>query len=432
MRSDAALSPAERRVLDAIDEAALVRDLQELVAIPSLDGEETAAQERAGKLMAAHGLAVDRWWIDLDELRRHPSYSFEVERREALGVVGVAGEARGGRDLILNAHIDVVPPGDGGRWTRPPWGGELHDGCVYGRGALDDKGGVVCAMHAARALLAAGVRLKGRVLVESVVGEEDGGTGTLAAVLRGHTADGAVVVEPTSLMVIPAQAGALNFRIGVEGRAAHGCVRDEGVSAFEKFLPLHAALLELERVRNEWARAQDQASARPLYAAYRLPIPLSVGVVQAGDWPSTVPEALVCQGRYGVAVGETLEAARAEFENVVARAAAADPWLREHPPSVEWWGGQFASARTPLEAPLVRTVMRAAEAVTGAAPRLEGATYGADMRLLANEGDMPTILFGPGDVHLAHGPDERVPVHELVQATRVLALTALRFCGCDA
>ena len=424
-----ALSPLEQRVLAAVDEAALVRDLGDLVAIPSLDGEETAAQERGAELMAAYGLAVDRWWIDLDGLRRHPSYSCEVERREALGVVGVAGETRGGRDIIFNAHIDVVPPGDATRWTHGPWCGGVHGGCVYGRGALDDKGGVVCSIHAARALTVAGARLKGRVLVESVVGEEDGGTGTLGAILRGHTADGAVVVEPTELMIIPAQAGALNFRVTVQGRSAHGCVRDQGVSAFEKFLPLHEALLELERVRNERARAQDEAAARPLYEAYRLLIPLSVGTVEAGDWPSSVPERLVCQGRYGIGVGEALSEARVEFEDAVARAAAADPWLREHPPVVEWWGGQFASAQTSLDAPVVEALAWAAEHLTGAAPRVEGATYGADMRLLVNDGCIPSVLFGPGDVRLAHGPDERVPVRELAQAARILALTALRFCG---
>ena len=109
------------------------------------------------------------------------------------------------------------------------------------------KGGLCCALFAAKAIREAGVRLKGQLMVESVIGEEDGGVGTLAAVRRGYQADGAVVVEPTELKVAPAQAGALNFRLTVPGLAAHGCVREEGVSAIEKFMPIYQALLVLEQ-----------------------------------------------------------------------------------------------------------------------------------------------------------------------------------------
>ena len=136
------------------------------------------------------------WPIDLDELSRHPDWCHEVERDEALGVVGwigeqAAGRAAGGsaagRDLLLNGHIDVVPVGDEAAWTTPPWDPAVRDGRVYGRGAVDMKGGLCCALFAAKAIRDAGVRLRGRLSVASVVGEEDGGTGTLATILRGHT-----------------------------------------------------------------------------------------------------------------------------------------------------------------------------------------------------------------------------------------------------
>jgi acetylornithine deacetylase len=103
--------------------------------------------------------------------------------------------------------------------------------------------------------------------------------------------------------------------------------------------------------------------------------------------------------------------------------------LREHPPVVEWWGGQFYPARTPLDHPLVETVTGAFEEVVGGAPRVEGMTYGADMGLLVNVGHTPTVLFGPGDVRVAHRADEYVPLHDLEVAVRTLALAALRFCG---
>ena len=416
------MDAVEQRVLEALDVEGLVRFLCELIAIRSLSGGETPAQERVAAEMERCGLDVDVWEIDLDGLRQHPAYSAQVERQGALGVVGILGEDRGGRSLILNGHVDVVPAGDESNWSYPPWQGTVVGGRVYGRGAVDMKGGLCCALYAARALHRAGVRLNGQLLVQSVVGEEDGGVGTLAAVVRGYRAAGAIVVEPTELVVAPAQAGALSFRVVVPGQAAHGCLREEGVSAVEKFIPLYRALVELERARN-----RDVPD--PLFQSYKLPYALSVGRVEAGDWASSVPERLVFEGRYGLAVGEDVASARRLLEEVVARAAGADPWLRDHPPQVEWWGGQFAPASIPADHPLVETVCGAFRDASGGEARVAGMTYGADMRLLVNEGGTPAVLFGPGDVRQAHRPDEYVALADLVAAARTLALAALRFCG---
>ena len=450
------LSAVERRALDSLDVDGLVALLRELIAIPSLDGRESPAQRRVAEWMAAAGFEVDAWPIDLEALARHPDWCHEVDREEALGVVGWVGKrapGRGagsgqtprgaGRDLLLNGHIDVVPPGDEAAWTTPPWDPAVRDGRVYGRGAVDMKGGLCCALFAAKAVRDAGVRLRGRLSVASVVGEEDGGTGTLATLLRGHTADGAVVVEPTGLRVVPAQAGSLMFRLVVHGLSAHGCVREEGVSAVEKFVPLLAALRRLEAERCAAAAGSGQGETHagggraavagdphsPLFAGYRLPWPIEVGTVRAGDWASSVPDTLIAEGRYGVAVGEDVAEARRAFERAIARAAADDPWLAAHPPEVEWWGGRFAPAVTDPQDAIVTVVSAATAAVTGSTPVVEGVTYGADMRLLVNAGRIPTVLFGPGDVRVAHMPDEHVPLADLEAAARVLVLAAVRFCG---
>ncbi|MBS1965392.1 MAG: ArgE/DapE family deacylase [Chloroflexi bacterium SZAS-1] len=418
------MNSTEQRVLDAIDIDGLLALLCELIAIPSLDGtpEELAVQQRVAEWMHAAGLEVDTWELDFATLYQHPQASWEVERARGLGVVGMLGTGQGGRSLIFNGHTDVVPAGDTSNWHFLPFVGTIADGRVYGRGSVDMKGGLCCALLAAKALNDAGVRLNGRLMIQSVIGEEDGGIGTLAAVLRGYTADGAVIMEPTELRVAPAQAGALNFRLTIPGLAAHGCVREEGVSAIEKFFPIYAALMELERERN--AHATD-----PLYARYTLPYALCIGTLRAGTWASSVAESLVCEGRYGVAVGEDIPAAQRRFEACVVQAAQADPWLREHPPIVEWWGGRFEPAAIATEHPLATTVAEAFHDATAGPARFEGMTYGADMRLLVNVGHTPTVMFGPGDVRVAHRPDEFVPIADLVAVTRTLALTALRFCG---
>jgi acetylornithine deacetylase len=412
----------EQRVLDAIDVDAMLAYLCELIAVRSECGQETAAQEHVAAQMERIGLDVDVWELDFEQLRHHPAYSEEMNREYGLGVVGVMGEKGQGRSLILNGHIDVVPPGDEANWHYLPWQGTLADGRVYGRGAVDMKGGLCCALFAAKALRDAGVRLQGQLIIESVIGEEDGGVGTLGAVLRGYRADGAIIVEPTALTVAPAQAGALNFRLTVPGRAAHGSMREEGISAIEKFFPIYQAIMDLEQERN--LGVDD-----PLFARYELPYAICVGTLRAGDWASSVAERLTCEGRYGVAVGENLADARRALEETVAQAAQADTWLRDHPPQVEWWGGQFAPASIPKDHPIVDTVSNAYRDVNGVAPHVEGVPYGADLRLLVLEGNTPTVLFGPGDVRVAHQPDEYVPVADLVATVRTLALAALRFCG---
>ncbi len=424
-REQDALTPIEQRALAAVDPEALLAFLAELITIPSVANAETPAQERMAEAMQAAGLATDLWEIDFDRLQRHPAYTADVERLHGLGLVGwTGGQQRGavGRTLALNGHIDVVPAGELDRWTRPPFELTVEGGRLFGRGAVDMKGALCCGLFAARAIRDAGIRLAGTLQIQSVIGEEDGGAGTLATIERGHTADGAIVLEPTQMVIAPAQAGALSFRITVAGLAAHGAFREEGVDPVEKFIPIFQRLRALEAARN-------QAVTETLFRGDALPYALTMGRLAAGIWPSTVAEALVVEGRYGIAPGEDTDQARSDLEAAVAEVAAEDPWLTQHPPAVDWRGAQFAAARTRDDDPVVTTLGAAADAVTGAPARLGGMRYGADMRLLVNQGRIPTVLFGPGDVREAHRPDESVAVADLVEVTRVLVVTALRFCG---
>lgn len=411
----------ERRVLESVDLDGLVETLADLIRLRSDGGTETPMQERMAGLLADGGMEVDRWAIDLAALARHPAFSSEIPRSEALGVVGRMGRGRG-PTLVLNGHVDVVPAGEPGLWNVPPWEATVREGRVYGRGAVDMKGALCCALFAIRAIRAAGVELEGSVLLQSVVGEEDGGLGTLAAIERGHTGDAAIVLEPTELMVAPAQAGAMNFRLTVPGRAAHGALRTEGVSPLDHFLPLYAAMQRFERERNA-------AVTDPLFSAYEVPFALCIGTLRSGVWASTVAESLICEGCLGVAPSEEPEAVRRAFEDVVAEASSRDPWLRDHPPLLEWWGGQFRPAAIAIDHPVVTTLSSAHATVTRAPPVLRGMPYGADMHLLVNEGRTPTVMYGPGDIRRAHAPDEFVPIAELEVATRTLALAIVRFCG---
>lgn len=417
------LSDLERSVLGHLDEDVLVESLVELVRIPSIGGSD--AEVEVQELMAEHlrqaDTDVDRWDIDLAEITEDPWFpGVEVERAQAVGVVGTT-EGEGLPALILSGHLDVVPPGDVETWLgSDPFSAEIRDRDLYGRGACDMKAGVAANLAVLRTLRAAGLQLERPLAVHAVIGEEDGGLGAFATLRRGHRGDAAVITEPTSSQVITATAGALTFRIEVPGRSSHGSMRHEGVSAFEAFLPIYTALMNLEAERNRGAD-RDFVS--------ELPYALSFGIVHTGDWSSSVPDRLIAEGRFGVQIDEDPRLARQAFEDVVTEVAVKDPWLHDNRPLVTWPGGQFASGWLDDDHPLVEETITAVTSTGGTAPPIKAGVYGSDLRLYSSVGGVPTLHYGPGDIGMAHSPLERVSLDELVDVTRALVVLALRRCG---
>ena len=417
------------RVLGYLDEhrGDIVTDLVDLVQIPSISGtdEENEIQHVLAGRLTDLGLEVDSWQIPLTETLAGEDFpGVEVDRTEGWGTVAtLSGRGDGaGRSLMLNAHVDVVPPGDLGTWGEAgPFGAAIRGGDVLGRGTCDMKAGLVASLWVVRACSALGVPLVGDLLLGTVIGEEDGGLGTYALLQRGWRADACVIPEPTSLDLAPGTSGALTFRLTVTGLAAHASRRLSGVSAIEKFVPVFAALRRLEAARNE--------VKHPLLSGWELPLPIELGMIRAGEWASSVPDVLTADGRLGVAIGEDPADARRALTEAVAQACADDPWLRDHPVAVEWWGGQFAPGLTDADADILEVVRDAHRAVSGRPQATWGTPYGSDLRLMTNLGGIPTVHYGPGDAALAHGPYESVPIAELLTATRALALVALEQCG---
>jgi acetylornithine deacetylase len=401
----------------------IIAALQELVRIPSQTGSEGLAQEAVARLMRAHDLEVDIWEPDVTTLAQHAeSVTLAGGFDGRPNVVGVLRGPGSGRSLILNGHVDTVEVGDSDAWSHPALGADVIHGRLYGRGACDMKGGIVANLFALRALQQAGFTPNGDVIVESTVSEEDGGAGALAAVLRGYVADGAIISEPTNLAIVTAQGGALMFRLEVPGLSAHACVRDEGVSAVEKFAYLHQGLLAFEHRRNA-------DITHPLYEGKRIKAPINIGVVRGGSWASSVPEWLIAEGRAGLVPGEDLSTFKGELAGEIEMLADADPWLRDHPPHVTWLNGQFAPAGVEVDSPLIETLRQAWQATSSSPARIEGVTYGADMRHFVVTGGVPCVMFGAGDVRLAHAPDESIPVEDLLTAITTTAVFIANWCG---
>lgn len=399
-----------------IDRERLVDDLRALIRIPSITGSEEVVAAWGAEALRGLGLSVETVRPDLAAVRADPAWPGEETSRTSLPVVIGRIGAAGGRRIVLSGHLDVVPPGDPGTWTADPWGAEIRDGSVYGRGACDMKGGVASILGAIRALEAAGdlARLRGELVVAFVPSEEDGGQGTLAAIRAGVTGDCAIITEPSDLDVVVAHAGAITFRLTVPGRAAHASRRREGVSALDKLWVLARALEADEARRND-------AETDPLMTALGLPYPTIIGIVSGGEWASTVLDRVTADGRYGVRLGQTETDAEDELRACIAAACSADDFLREHPATIEITGGRFGSVRMPSDHPLPVGLAHTIEAVTGRRPALLGEPYGADMRLFVNVGDTPCVIFGPGNVNVAHSADEGVPLDQVEACAAVLA-----------
>ena len=174
--------------------------------------------------------------------------------------------------------------------------------------------------------------------------------------------------------------------------------------------------------------AERQRGADPRFGETRYPYGLSIGRVEAGDWASSVPDRLVADGRYGVRLGEPVAEARAALEARLADICAGHPWLADHPARLTWIGGAFASGQLPAGHPLLPAVRTAVADAGGGVPREMAIAAGSDLRQYAAAG-VPTLHYGPGDLNLAHGPLERVPIDEVVTAARAFALLTLRSCG---
>jgi acetylornithine deacetylase len=372
------------------------------------------------KKLREMGLRVDSWKIDFDELKKHPDFSMAIKRKEGMGVVGTLGEGK--KSLILCGHIDTVSPGSLGNWKSPPMKATFREGNMFGRGVCDMKGGIACGLYAIKSILDSNINLKGKLIFESVIGEEDGGVGALATCLRGYRADAGIVMEPTETKIAPAIAGAMSFTVNIEGKSTHACVREEGVSAIEKFCIIQKGLRELEKERN--LKEKD-----PLYSRYTIPYAINIGSIDGGIWPGTVPENVSFKARMGVGIEESKDQAKRELESKMKEISNNDEWLKNNRPQVSWDGYEFAPSKVPITHPIVKVTSKSYSDACGKKPILEGMTYASDARYLLNVSNTPTIAFGPGDVRNAHGPNECVLISDLEKSVKTLALTIMRFLG---
>lgn len=427
----AALSSIEGTVLDYVERRFdnTLAFLRQLVRQPSVLGSERKAQELVFERLCQLQLRPEMWDLDLEALQAHPlavnlrSMFPDLTYTNRPNVTAMwPASASGGRSLVLNGHIDVVSPEPLEAWSHDPWAAEVEGDWLYGRGAADMKAGIAAMLLALEAIRAAGIQLRGDLIVQSVIEEESGGNGALACCLRGQTADAAIVTEPTgSLGAFEATLGLFWFRVRVFGRSAHPHQAQAGVNAIEKMCFLLPALRQLEEELNA-------GLTHPRYREAEHPINLVVGVIQGGDWPSTVAGECKIECRLSFEPGMTLTQAQQRVRKAISDAAQADPWLHDHPPAVEFFGVGAEPAVTDRSSPVIRLLRQCHQQATGNPLGLHAFTGSTDQRFFVNQLQADAIAYGPVGEGF-HSTEERVHIPSIQQTAKTLALYVLRWCG---
>jgi formylaminopyrimidine deformylase len=405
----------------------LVDLASQLVAFPTVSppGRNTgAAQDFVSNYLAAMGFSIDR---------------FDVYPGDP-NVVGVlrGSDSHQAASLLINGHIDVAEVEPVEAWSHHPFEARVVDGQLSGRGSADMKGPMAAALFAARVISDLGIRLRGDLMFQSVVGEEQGEAGTPTCVEHGYTADFAIVPEPTDLM-IAGQGGVITGWVTIQSpETLHDAVRVRtihagggmsGASAIEKMTKVIAALQEIER---HWAVMKSYPGFAPGATT------INPAVIEGGRHPAFLADRCALWITVHFYPDETWEDVTAEIEEHVLRAAAADLWLRDNPPTFRWGGRSmiedrgeiFPAVAIPEGHPGVDALAQAHQAVLGRTPETGMWPSVSDAGWLASAG-IPTVIYGPGKLEQAHAINERVPVADLVAASQVYAGMMIDWCNRD-
>ena len=394
-----------RPVIDALLPEA-VRFLSDLIAFPSTSGQEHEAMLFLEKAFAQTGVSVERVPM-ADALKRDPDYSDPIPDIRYDGRFNLRLVRRGtggGSSLLFNAHTDVVPPSED---MPDPWKARLTDGILFGRGSCDAKGQVATVYLLLRTLQELGLPLKGDVIAHIVNEEENGGNGTLAMARHGEKADACIVLEPTEGRILTSIRGAVWFRLVCHGKAGHSGQAGQTRSAL---LMARDAIAVLETYHADLLAA---SRGFPLFDPYPNPMPITFGRLEAGTWPASAPSRAVMAGVLGLLPNKTKEQVcaemRAALDAVPALAGRFDlSFMYKHDSSV----------LEPDHA--LPQGLLAAAAGRGRPAKVDAMTASCDAWLYRNQLGIPTVVWGPGSLKVAHSKDEQLAVKELADAVDTL------------
>lgn len=377
----------------------LVADLaSRLVSVPS---HTVAGQEQAANILEQFlhnaGIATKR----------------QIVENWGVNIIATLPSETGEIGLALNGHLDTVPPSVNAPFS--PFEAIIHDGCLWGRGAADMKGGLASMAAALKAIHAAGIPLKRSVALTAVAAEEQGNRGTAALLNQGFRATWAVVGEPTGMDVVIAHKGVDRYRVIVKGRATHESMPEQGINAI-----IAAAYMIVALDRELFSHSGKDA--HPLLGTPTY----NVGIIQGGISRNIVPDQCIFQISKRWLPGDSPQAIRQEIEAVIRSVRTQASVSVMHEPEYD------IIPHSPLDIspthPLVRSLVMAMTQVTGCKPTIKGMPAFTDGALLQAAG-IPAVVFGPGDLSLAHSDNEHVPLADLLTAAQIYAALAISICA---
>jgi len=405
-----------------------IRTLADLVRCPTVLGREADGQRYLAGVFDRLGYATRIEPIRLERIRSLPGFSpvdWTLEGKENLVAVHDPGGSEG-RSLAFNGHIDVVSPEPVKLWSRDPFDPHVAEvegeTWMYGRGAGDMKGGTISYLWALAALQELGLEPASKVICQSPVEEECTGNGTLALLERGYLTDACVIPEPFAESILTHQLGVLWFQVRVLGKTQHVLGASRGVNAIEKSWPIIQTLRALEEELNGQDKIPDS------YRDIEHPLNLNVGTIKGGDWASTVAGECVTRFRLGLFPSQRCAELMRTLEERVAEIAAADPWLQENPPRVEYVGFQAEGASFDIDSDFGRSLQGAHEHWRGRPAADYKATCTTDARFYALYYDTPATCYGPLAEDI-HGADERVSIDSMQRVAEVFTSLIANWCG---
>ncbi|MCF8068242.1 MAG: ArgE/DapE family deacylase [Desulfobacterales bacterium] len=426
-------SDAEKKVLDIIDDNRenIVKYLQSMISYKTVspsDGERAESddfinhQELIQQTLNEAGCSIESWDVNPKDLKPFPGAYIDPDRdlSRMPVVVGTLKGNGNGKSLILNGHYDVVPEGLLENWIHDPFGGEVSENKIFGRGACDMKGGIAAMIQAVKFIRKADIKVAGDIIIQVVPEEEKTSMGTLSCCQRGYMADAAIVTEPTNMDILLAVRGNIGGLITIFGRAGHADVNQphwqEGgaVNAITKAVKVIMAMEELNR---EWRDRPDMKHK------YLDPSIITPTIINGGLWSVSVPEKVEIQFSSDFLPG--YDKLQAEIEEKISSLANTDSWMRMHPPELET--GLMYGAETDENEPIVKCAF---DTISELHKKPEFIGWGtlSDAIHLINYSKIPTISIGP-ESKTAHEANEFITVDSLIKTTKILALTIMRWCG---
>jgi acetylornithine deacetylase len=401
-----------------VNTPASVRDrtqkfLLDLIAIPSLRSKEGQAALYVQRAMS--GLVDRSELVPVPaSILQDPDYAFPLPDISYADTPNVECLLLGDGDplvrrkqIVFNTHLDVVPASEGQDRAFAPY---IEDGRIYGRGACDAKGQAAALYALALLYQARNLRPSHDLLFHFVIEEENGGNGTLAMIRRGVQADAAIVLEPSELVVIPAVRGAVWFELKVFGRAMHSGSTLGRISALDK------AFEAIQIFKDYHDRLLAESRGLPLFDIYPDPMPLTIGQCNAGNWPASVPAEAVLKGLIGFLPNKNRRQVQEELRQALS--AHGDEWLREHFdltfPMLNNDGNML-----PVEHSLVQALLSAVEK-NGRPACVRAMTAACDAWRYQNQAGIPTLVFGPGSLSVAHSKEEHIQLDEVLAAAEIL------------